>query len=137
MVPSARSAATWVSGQCSHKGPRTRQSRRSLSLSRTNAPFFDPISTRTFMGGLPLLRPRRHLGNRARQDRAACVRPPLRPSEAALVILLNPNDGRFVNERWRGGSVARARTTAVSPVSPHSSASAVGAALPFGTEREQ
>jgi hypothetical protein len=64
-------------------------------------------------------------------------RPPLRPSEAVLVILLNPNDGRFVNERWRGGSVARARTTAVSPVSPHSSASAVGAALLFGTEREQ
>ena len=25
-------------------------------------------------------------------------RPPLRPSEAVLVILLNPNDGRFVNE---------------------------------------
>jgi hypothetical protein len=25
-------------------------------------------------------------------------RPPLRPSEAVLVILLNPNDGQFVNE---------------------------------------
>src|SRR5208283_4403998 len=50
MVPSARSAATWVSGQCSQKGPRTRQSRRTLSLSRTNAPFLDPISTRTFIG---------------------------------------------------------------------------------------
>src|SRR5271166_6556228 len=112
MVPSARSAATWVSGQCSHKGPRTRQSRRSLSLSRTNAPFLDPISTRTFMGGLPLLRPRRPLGSRARQDRAAgdnpwvdslSSRPPLRPSEAVLVILLNPNVGRFVKEeaRWQ------------------------------------
>jgi hypothetical protein len=59
------------------------------------------------MGGLPLLRPRRHLGNRARQDRAAGDSPwadpfssrhPLRPSEAVLVILLNPNVGRFVNE---------------------------------------
>ena len=70
MVPSARSAATWFSGQCSQKGPRTRQSRRSPSLSRTNPPFLDPISTRTFMGGLPLLRPRRRLGSRVRQDRA-------------------------------------------------------------------
>ena len=63
------------------------------------------------MGGLPLLSPR-GLGSRARRVEQRAFRPPLRPSEAVLVILLNPNDGRFVNERWRV-VVARARPTAV------------------------
>ena len=62
------------------------------------------------MCGLPLLRPRRRLGSRARQDRAAgdapeadsfSSRPPLRPSEAVLVIVLNPTVGR-VSEDGEG-----------------------------------
>ena len=44
-------------------------------VSRTNAPFLEPISARTFMGGLPLRRPRRRLGSRSRQDRAASSGP--------------------------------------------------------------
>jgi len=55
------------------------------------------------MGGLPLLRPRRHLGGRPVKIEQGAISPGLtpfrlRPSEAVLVILLNPNVGRFVNE---------------------------------------
>ena len=99
-------------------------------------------------GRPPATAPQKRLGSRARQDRpdlrntagdspwtdSLSSRPPLR--EAMFVILLSPNAGRFVKEDGEVVVSHRDRTTAVRPVSPHSSAFVVGAALPFGTERQ-
>ena len=58
-----------------------------------------------------------------------------RPSEAVLDILPNPKLGRFVKEDGQVVRARRPRMTTERPVSRYSSSSAVGALMPYRSER--